>query len=107
MTGPADAAWISAYSDDGWFGLLLGPVAINYVAIQTDDDAREMVWEIARPRTGNELVRHVQYGALPAGFTQVVEPQGLSEGVSYVLTLVSSDYSQGVLYFTVADGRVV
>jgi hypothetical protein len=85
---------------------LLGPVAIIHVAIQTADDARETVWEIARPRTGNELVRRVQYGVLPAGFAQVVAPKELSEGVGYELTLASSDYRDGILYFMIENGRV-
>lgn len=106
MTGTADAAWISAYSDDRWFSLLLGPVAIIYVAIQTANDARETVWEITRPRTGNGLVRRVQYGVLPAGFAQVVAPHELAEGAGYELTLASSDYNDGVLYFTIENGRV-
>lgn len=106
MIGPADAAWISATSDDGWFGLLLGPVAIAHVAIQTIEGTRETMWEIAGPQVCNEPVRRVQYGVVPAGFTEVVAPRVLSEGAHYELELASCDYDHGILAFVIANGYV-
>jgi len=106
MTGPADSAWISARSDDGWYGQLQGPLAIRHVAIQVADSARETMWEVSSPQTCDKSIRRVQYGALPTGFEEVVAPRVLSEGASYELTLTSCDYHEGVLYFSITNGRV-
>jgi hypothetical protein len=106
IAGPADAAAISVFSDDGWYGQLLGPLAIVHVAIHNADGARETMWEISAPRAGNVSVRSVQYGVLPPGFTQSVAPRELSVGVKYELTVTSRDYNHGVMYFVIANGRV-
>jgi hypothetical protein len=107
MTGPADAAWVSAYADDRWYGQLLGPVPLAHVVVQINAGARESVWEIACPQTGSESVRRVQYGILPPNFTQIVVPRALSEDESYVLTVTSRDYNEGVMTFAISNGRVV
>ena len=64
------------------------------------------MWEIYREQTCDETLRRGQYGALPAGFTQVVAPRALSEGTTYAVTVGSCDYNQGILHFFVANGGV-
>jgi hypothetical protein len=63
------------------------------------------VWEITAPSGCRPLDQPIRYGAPPAGFSQLREPQPLKEQTLYRVQSIGCGYV-GFAYFSINDGNV-